>query len=108
MRSPGMKYRHYSPESAVILVHDSGQIARIIEEQRKIGKKVAVLSLHSSAYDADFVHCFEDTHDFARNLFTLFREYERRVDAIIVEAPAEKGLGLALMNRLKKAASAVY
>jgi hypothetical protein len=50
---------------------------------------------------------FKNEKDFARNIFALFREYEKKFDAIVVEGVDEKGIGLALMNRLRKAASSV-
>ena len=42
----------------------------------------------------------------AKKLFTLFREMDRRkIDVVFIEAVGEDGLGMAIMNRIRKAAS---
>jgi L-threonylcarbamoyladenylate synthase len=46
--------------------------------------------------------------EIAKNIFKILRELDREgVDIAIVESVEEKGLGLAVMNRLRKAASKI-
>ena len=113
-KSPGMKYKHYAPKALLVLVEGSS-IANIrskvqeeadkFKEQGK--KKVAIISPSGGTYRADIVRPLGDREDFgemARNLFPALREMdEEKVDAIIVEGIEARGLGLAIMNRLRRA-----
>ncbi len=50
----------------------------------------------------------ENVEVLSKNLFKKFREFDnKKIDIIIVESVPEKGLGTALMNRIKKAASEI-
>jgi len=106
--SPGMKYKHYSPKAEVILVKRK-EIIKKFEQLKNQNKKVAVFVFDEYKINADFYYCFnKDFNLMARELFTLFRMADsKNFDAIIVEEVEEKGLGRAIMNRLKKAAWSV-
>ncbi|ASJ12938.1 L-threonylcarbamoyladenylate synthase [Thermococcus thioreducens] len=108
-RSPGMKYRHYSPNAQVIVVEGKrenvrAKIAELVEEYRAKGLRVGVMA--TEEYGADeFFHLGKTEEEVARNLFRALRELDKRgVDVIIAEGIEEKGLGFAVMNRLRKAA----
>jgi len=89
-KSPGMKYKHYSPKAKVILFYNKKKIKNLSKN-----KKIAII--YTKRYSPEFV---------AKNLFKKFREFDKKnVEIIFVEAMDEKGLGLAIMNRLKKASS---
>jgi len=111
-RSPGMKYRHYSPRAEVILVEGSRPDVRVrmeqlVEEYRREGLRVGVMATEDTEdYDADeFFYLGADAEEVARNLFRGLRELDKRgVDVILAEGIEERGLGLAVMNRLRKAA----
>nr|6F87_A Chain A, Threonylcarbamoyl-AMP synthase [Pyrococcus abyssi GE5]6F87_B Chain B, Threonylcarbamoyl-AMP synthase [Pyrococcus abyssi GE5]6F87_C Chain C, Threonylcarbamoyl-AMP synthase [Pyrococcus abyssi GE5]6F87_D Chain D, Threonylcarbamoyl-AMP synthase [Pyrococcus abyssi GE5]6F8Y_A Chain A, Threonylcarbamoyl-AMP synthase [Pyrococcus abyssi GE5]6F8Y_B Chain B, Threonylcarbamoyl-AMP synthase [Pyrococcus abyssi GE5]6F8Y_C Chain C, Threonylcarbamoyl-AMP synthase [Pyrococcus abyssi GE5]6F8Y_D Cha len=107
-KAPGMKYRHYAPSAEVIVVEGPrDKVRRKIEELiakfKEEGKKVGVIG--SGSYDADEVFYLGDTvEEIARNLFKALRHMDRTgVDVILAEGVEEKGLGLAVMNRLRKA-----
>ncbi|WP_297510900.1 L-threonylcarbamoyladenylate synthase [Thermococcus sp.] len=107
-RSPGMKYRHYSPEAQVIVVEGERErvrrkIAQLVEEYRSKGYRVGVMG--TEEYGADeFFNLGRSEEEVARNLFKALRELDKRgVDVIIAEGVEERGLGLAVMNRLRKA-----
>lgn len=108
-RSPGMKYRHYSPNAKVILVYGSREkvvpkINEIYRRYKTQGKKVAIVGFDDYVSDLTFV-C-KDVDELGKVLFDKFREFDdEKVDIIIVEGVKEEGFGLALMNRAKKAAS---
>lgn len=59
------------------------------------------------AYSADVVKSMVSRKDLAavaKNLFRLLREFDdEKVDVIMAEGMAPRGLGLAVMNRLRKA-----
>ncbi|NJD99763.1 threonylcarbamoyl-AMP synthase [Thermococcus sp. LS1] len=108
-RSPGMKYKHYSPNAQVIVVEGPREnvrkkIEELVNEYRKKGLRVGVMA--TEQYDADeFFHLGTSEEEVARNLFRALRELDKRgVDIIIAEGIEERGLGFAVMNRLRKAA----
>ena len=114
-RSPGMKYRHYSPEAEVILVHpgDKDRILNVCEKVRD--KRVVVMCTSEETYnkvcheiesmDAEVVLLGKTLDEVAHNLFNRLRWADREgFDVVIVEGVEEEGIGIAIMNRLKKAA----
>ncbi|WP_297516505.1 L-threonylcarbamoyladenylate synthase [Thermococcus sp.] len=107
-RAPGMKYRHYSPNAPVVVVEGPRdkvreKIEELVTEYRSKGYRVGVMA--TEEFEADeFFHLGETVEDVAKNLFRALRELDRRgVDVIIAEGVEERGLGLAVMNRLRKA-----
>jgi L-threonylcarbamoyladenylate synthase len=114
IRSPGMKHKHYAPKAEVVLVEGavSEVIAKIQELTAKFrleGKKVGVLATDETKahYKASVVESMGSRHNLdtiAQNLFRLLREVDaQNVDVIVAEGVSSEGLGLAVMNRLRKA-----
>jgi len=113
-RSPGVKHKHYAPNADMILVE--GEIPAIIDKVKELaefykrkGNKVGVLATDETAsyYRADVVKSLGSRSDLAviaNNLFRLLREFDLEgVNLIVAEGVPAKGLGLAVMNRLRKA-----
>jgi L-threonylcarbamoyladenylate synthase len=113
-RSPGLKHRHYAPDADVIVVE--GELATIISKVKELaefymrkGSKVGVLATDETVghYGADVVKSLGSRKDLAviaKNLFGFLREFDLEgVDVIIAEGVPTEGLGLAVMNRLRKA-----
>lgn len=115
-RAPGMKYKHYSPKAHVIIVSSGNpdrQVAKIIElanRNEKEGKQVGICATdqtieHYRGFDAISVGDRENPKTIASNLFSLFREFdERGAQIILAESVDKNGVGLAIMNRMVKAA----
>ncbi len=114
IRSPGMKHKHYAPKADVILVEGKvpaviAQVKELAESYKLKGKKVGVLATDETqtAYQADVVKSLGSRSNLAtvaQNLFRLLREVDaENVDVIIAEGVSSEGLGLAVMNRLRKA-----
>ena len=111
-RSPGMKYKHYSPNAKVILIEGSTQnadkkISQLVSRFRKQQKRVGVMSTQKNRiYKADATRFVGSSPErIAANLFKVFREFDaQKVDIILAHGISEKGLGLGVMNRLGKAA----
>ena len=114
IRSPGMKHKHYAPKAEVILVE--GNVPAVIEKVKELSKsyrlkgaKVGILATDETqtAYKADVVKSLGSRFNLAivaQNLFRLLREVDaENVDVIIAEGVPSEGLGLAVMNRLRKA-----
>lgn len=114
-RSPGMKYIHYAPRAPLLLVTGSpAAVARKIRElaceEKNCGRRVGILTYSDSG---DFSAVGEVVTagrrdrpgTVAAELYSALRRFnEMGVDIIIAEGLEEKGVGLAVMNRLKKAA----
>jgi L-threonylcarbamoyladenylate synthase len=113
-RSPGMKHRHYAPKAPLILVEGTvspvmATVKSLIRSYWLQDKHVGVLATAETAwaYEADVVKSLgsrRNVDGMAANLFRLLREFdEENVDVIIAESVPTEGLGLAVMNRLRKA-----
>jgi len=113
-RSPGVKHKHYAPNADVIVVE--GEVSAITRKVKVLtefymqkGYIVGVLATDETVeqYKAGVVKSLGSRSDFmviAKNLFRLLREFDLEgVDVIIAEGIPAEGLGLAVMNRLRKA-----
>ena len=117
-RSPGMKYRHYAPRAPLILVEGearqaAAKVRELAELKSAAGLKVGILA---SAEAAPFYPRGEilaagsrrQPEQIAARLFSALRRFdELGVDVIIAEGVEPAGLGLAVMNRLRRAAAEV-
>ncbi|WP_418791138.1 L-threonylcarbamoyladenylate synthase [Phosphitispora sp. TUW77] len=118
-RSPGMKYRHYSPKAEVVLVigehadEITQKVSELLAKYHCQGKITGVLAAAETAakYSSDAVFNLgsrECPEEIARSLFYGLRYLDMQgVDIIISEGYSEKGIGAAVMNRLKKAAGSI-
>ena len=113
-RSPGMKYRHYSPKAEMyIVVGDLEQIVtkilQVEAEYRKRGIHVGILATDqtSDRYSGCLAISSGDRRrpdTIASNFFGVLRKFDKMdVSVILVEAVDTNGLGLAIMNRMEKA-----
>ncbi|MCP3739789.1 L-threonylcarbamoyladenylate synthase [Rossellomorea sp. BNER] len=111
-KSPGMKYTHYAPNAPLYLVKASIETFRtLIRNKQKEGLKVGVLTTaeNKEAFtEADvIIPCGkrEDLPTVAHSLYDTLRAFNSSdVDIIFSETFPEEGVGLAIMNRLQKAA----
>lgn len=115
-KAPGMKYRHYAPKAPVKIIDGDLQktiekinemVQNIIGEGRKVG--LIVTDETRNHYDKGIVMSIGSRSDLStvgKNLFEILRALDDKgVDVILSESFEEKGIGIAIMNRLKKAAS---
>lgn len=102
-KCPGMKYKHYSPKAEVYLVHDIKNAQKYVEDKTSIiAKNISKLNFSAHA----LLDAGENDRDFAARLFYLLRTAdEKGAKKVLVEMPEEKGIGIALINRLLKSAS---
>ncbi|MBM4177092.1 MAG: threonylcarbamoyl-AMP synthase [Ignavibacteria bacterium] len=102
VKSPGMKYKHYSPKAKVVLVEGKEDVLKILSKYSS--KNFAFIGFEkiSSARKSKVV---SSLNDYAHKLFAFFRYCdESGIEFIFCQKVEEKGIGLALMNRLQKAA----
>ncbi len=116
VKSPGMRYTHYSPKTRLVLVEGESspvlaEINRLVNDYRKQGLKVGVIATRESSEhiecDAKFIlGGVNDLKEVAGRLFSGLRFLdEAGVDIGIAEGVfPEVKEGRAVMNRLRKAA----
>lgn len=124
VESPGMKYRHYSPEAKTILVYfdnEDTMIRKVIDivlecninpkdiciigfsEHRKIIKNYSNEFRALNYVDVGSKNNFDEI---SKNIFSSLRksdEYNSKL--CIIEGVKKQGLGIAIMNRLYRAST---
>ena len=114
-KAPGMKYRHYAPRGEMELVEgDADSVVHYINSKAALlrGQQVrcGVICTDETApyYTADSIKSAgtrTDEAGIARQLFRILREFDdENIGMIFSEAFPEGGIGMAIMNRLMKAA----
>jgi L-threonylcarbamoyladenylate synthase len=99
-KSPGTRYRHYAPRARVLLV--DGPPDSVEPGAAFIGFTGPA---NGSAFR--FVELVPDVETYARSIFRFFRKCDSAgVPTIYCQRVSENGLGVALMDRLKRAAEA--
>ena len=109
--SPGMKYRHYAPSTPVVLLSGSDEAvaAFLISEQQT--KKCAILCYNEELPLLRPERLFPvgargDLAAQAQSLFRLLRQADGEgAEVIYAHLPPQTGLGLALYNRMIRAAA---
>ena len=98
VESPGMMYKHYSPNTKCVLVEKE----LLEKESFKYNKPIIIGNSNCSD-----IPCFkyfnygDDLVTIAHNIFKILREADRlNGDIILIESTDTNGLGLAIMNRL--------
>ncbi len=97
-KSPGMKYKHYSPKAKVRLIKGSAEEFR---------KKAEALGLEAKAggQKAAIVDYGNDAGKAEHRLFADLRELDREgYDIILIRTLEEKGFGFSVMNRMLRSA----
>jgi L-threonylcarbamoyladenylate synthase len=102
--SPGMKYKHYAPDCEVFLLNGSEKA--FAEFLQKNGENFAAVVSERSAIKGKNIYTYGETDtDFAHNAFSLLRKIDKDgYEKIYIETPEKNGIGLAVYNRLIRAA----
>jgi L-threonylcarbamoyladenylate synthase len=108
VRVPGQHPSHYAPRARVVLVEPEKVVAEA-ELAQEAGHQVGVFlppSLAGAAVKAHAVVALPGSLDaYAHGLYGFLRELDRQgCDLIVASLPVEEGLGLAVANRLRRAA----
>lgn len=114
-KAPGMKYRHYAPKAKLKIIRGNNEksveiIRKMIENYIEKNKSVAVLTIDENIDKFNkgkiiSLGSRENLDEIARNLFESLRKCDDLgVEYILCQGFDEKGVGLAIMNRLNKAA----
>lgn len=114
VRSPGLKHRHYAPKAHVTIVAGAPQdvVARAVylyDEAKAKGQSPALLcaAAHVSAYGDRHIHVLGGSpEEMSAHLYDALRTLDDEgTDLILAEVTGTDGIGLALMNRLLRAAN---
>lgn len=114
-RSPGMKYTHYAPEAPMILIEGdyhrlsyvlSREVELALAEGKRVGAVVSAQLAQMLPVEAVTVIYGSkgNAEEYAANVYEVLRSFDNTaVDVIFAEGISEEGMGLAVMNRLRKA-----
>jgi len=104
-KSPGLKHRHYSPRAKVIVQSQKSKVKSEKFEVQSSKKSKAFIGLNEPQEEFDLVKICETVDEYAHSIFEFFRRCDReKIEIIYCQTIEERGIGLALMDRLKRAA----
>ncbi len=109
--SPGMKYRHYAPSADFVLLDGDSEdvLAFMIREQRDCGCAILCYDEELASLDCSLSISVGERDDLvtqAKKLFTSLRDADKLgASRIYAHLPKQEGLGLALYNRMIRAAA---
>ena len=112
--SPGMKYRHYAPKSPLTLISgDFSEICRYISSKNEEKLGIIAYSEYETRYREKFPNADiytlgaqNDESTQARKLFSVLRQCDKKSYGMIyAPIPNSRGMGLALYNRMIRAAA---
>ena len=111
--SPGMKYRHYAPNTKCMMVYSKNEEAMVNKINEFINDKNALVVCRDKNYDKYAtnykIKMGNSLEEIAHNIFSILRQVDKyNVDIVIIEGMQKDGLGLALNNRLLRACEYNY
>ncbi len=102
--TPGLKYRHYAPAKKLFLIENKDEFIKFISSDKS--KDFLTLCSYDNAKYAkyDKIILGNDIYEVAHNLFYDFRLLDNsNKNYGVIQSFDEKGIGLAVMNRIRKA-----
>lgn len=107
--APGMKYRHYAPKAPVtVVLGEPSATAAYIRSHAQAGSGVLCFDEYADLFADQTIQTFGRAADLetqAQLVFDRLRAFDdTSVSSIFAQCPADDGLGLAIANRIKKAA----
>ena len=109
--SPGMKYRHYAPSAPLVLVDGDADAVLSFLHRAQNAERCAILCYHDETMSLRNERLIDigDRDDLAAQAHTLFAALRQAddldCDMIYAHLPPKDGMGLALYNRLIRAAA---
>lgn len=107
--SPGMKYKHYSPEAHVVLIRSSfDKFISFIKENADDGTVALCFEGEGDKLSVPFVTygCENDPSSQAKHIFDALRQVDKMgAKQVFARFPENEGMGLAVFNRLIRAAA---
>ena len=108
--SPGMKHKHYAPKAKMTIYQgDKNAVIAQIKKDYNHHPKTMIFCTTGNlpAYEGyNVLSMGNDANQVAQNLFSLLRQMDdESMEYILAEGLVEEGVGLAVMNRMARAAS---
>ncbi|MEU2556795.1 L-threonylcarbamoyladenylate synthase [Streptomyces sp. NPDC013313] len=108
IRVPGQHPSHYAPRAQVVLIEPEKVVAEaeLAQEQgHQVGALLPLVFNHTPVKAHAVVTVPASMAAYARSLYGFLRKLDQQgCDLIVASLPAEEGLGLAIANRLRRAA----
>ena len=115
VESPGMKYKHYAPETKCKMVYCEDELDQIFYINRYIRQykgNVVLLSFDEHREkivisDSRFISLGskDNLDEIAKNIYSALRKADSiKAEVILIEGVKREGIGIAIMNRLLRAA----
>lgn len=111
--SPGMKHKHYAPNTKTVLVETTNKekFVKYVDKTIQEGKKVCVISFEEDKklfkrMKLEFLSLgkSKDLDEISKNLFSMLRKVDGfNVDICFISSVEKKDIGTAIMNRLYRA-----
>ncbi|HEX6279086.1 MAG TPA: L-threonylcarbamoyladenylate synthase [Pyrinomonadaceae bacterium] len=97
-RSPGLRHKHYAPRAKVVIIDSPDELLPEPEHSAYIG-------IRDLGVEFTKTRILGSLNEYAHELFEFFRECDRNgIATIYCEAVPEEGIGVALMDRIRRAA----
>lgn len=110
--SPGMKYKHYAPNTKCILVYSKDKnklINKLLELKNENENSLIITNTNNKDIIKDALYYGSTLEEISHNIFSILRKVDKlNKDLIIIEGVDSSELGLAIMNRLIRSCSHNY
>lgn len=111
VESPGMKYRHYAPETTCKLIHCKDDLDQVFYLKKIVNEydgHLVIVGFNEhkekigiSKEDFISVGSKDNLEEMAKNIYSALRRADKmNADLILIEGVQRTGLGIAIMNRL--------
>lgn len=113
VNSPGLRYKHYAP-SVPVLLNTNGDVVKVVEKIDELHKSYDKIALFADSDVCDrvmhkingqelLIEVLPPTAEgVAERIFALFRDYEKRCQAIVMVFEDKSEFGRSVLNRLMK------
>ena len=114
VESPGMKYKHYAPNTKALMVYSENeeQMIELVKEHLTENTAIIGFAEHKKYFPNHQFYVYGHINhldEVMHNIFTLLRQVDHvQADFIIIEGVKKEGLGIAIMNRLIRSVSYNY
>ncbi|MBR5512472.1 MAG: threonylcarbamoyl-AMP synthase [Ruminococcus sp.] len=104
--SPGMKYVHYSPKAKVVVVEgNTADFKKFVSQNSGENVYSLIYGMESDDFEYNYMTYGDTAEEQAHFLFQRLRELDDAgAEIVYVRTPSKEGVGLAVYNRLIRAA----
>lgn len=106
VKSPGMKYKHYSPKADVTLIDGSAEFfERYVSERNSAETYALIFDGDNISNDIKSIKFGGSSEQQAERIFAVLREIDKiGAKKVYARCPSKEGIGLAVYNRMLRAA----